>query len=240
MRTVGGPRWQLPAGLLLGAVACQVLAALMVLRAAPDLAAGQVFAPDELAIVHLYGLATLSVAIFAVLLQLVPVMLRQRVPLEPAAAGAAVLVMVGALLLAQSLRTYDLTMAAVGGSLLGCGGAVLVVLVRGRLDPGGPRRHVRGYRGGPRVRAGLVRRRDRPRRDARGQPSNSVLGGATLRVIAAHAVIAIIGWIGGTVLATVLRLGPMLALAHGHSQRPGRGCIGVVECRRSRNRTRAS
>ena len=222
MRTVGGPRWQLPAGLLLGAVACQVLAALMVLRAAPDLAAGQVFAPDELAIVHLYGLATLSVAIFAVLLQLVPVMLRQRVPLEPAAAGAAVLVMVGALLLAQSLRTYDLTMAAVGGSLLGCGGAVLVVLVAVAL--------IRAARAGTFGDTGvglacalawfavvivlggtLV---DNLR--------NSVLGGATLRVIAAHAVIAIIGWIGGTVLATVLRLGPMLALAHGHSQRPGR------------------
>jgi nitrite reductase (NO-forming) len=222
MRAVGGPRWQLPAGLLLGAVACQVLAALMVLEAAPDLASGQVFAPDELAIVHLYGLATLSVAIFAVLLQLVPVILRQRIPLEPVAAGAAVLVMVGALLLAQSLRTNDLTVASVGGSLLGCGGAVLVVLVAIAL--------IRAARAGTFGDAGaglacalvwfavaiglggtLV---DNLR--------NGVLAAATLRIIAAHAVIAIIGWVGGTILATVLRLGPMLALAHGHSQSPGR------------------
>jgi hypothetical protein len=48
---------------------------------------------------------------------------------------------------------------------------------------------------------------------------NGVLAAATLRIIAAH---AIIGWVGGTILATVLRLGPMLALAHGHLQRPGR------------------
>ncbi len=222
IRTVGGPRWQLPAGLLLGAAACQVLAAVLVLQAAPDLAAGQVFAPDEFAIVHLYGLATLSVAIFAVLLQLVPVILRQRVPFEPVAAGSAVLIMVGALVLAQSLRTNDVTAAAVGGSLLGCGGAVLVVLVGLAI--------VRAIRAGTcgdtgaglacalvwfavviAVGGTLV---DNLR--------SGVLGASTLRILAAHAVIAIIGWIGGTVLATVLRLGPMLALAHGHSQRPGR------------------
>jgi hypothetical protein len=40
-------------------------------------------------------------------------------------------------------------------------------------------------------------------------------------LMAAHAAIAIAGWIGGTILAVALRLAPMFALAHGYRRLPG-------------------
>ena len=42
-----------------------------------------------------------------------------------------------------------------------------------------------------------------------------------MRLIAAHGAVAIVGWIGGTIVAMALRLAPMFALAHGYRRGPG-------------------
>lgn len=227
VETVGGPAWQLPAALLFGAAVSQVVAAIVLALAAPDLAHGLFFGPQDLELVHLYGLGTLTVAIFAVLLQMLPVILRQRVPLEWLAAAAVAGVLAGAWLMALGLGRNQTGLAGLGGSLLGVGGITLIILVAAAL--------VRAARAGSLGDTGwgiavalgwftVVIGLGGSLLDNLRTP---VLGGLTLRVLAAHALIAGLGWIGGMVLAIVLRLGPMLALAHGHSQRPGRIALTV-------------
>lgn len=222
MRTVGGPAWQLPALLLFGAAISQVVAAIVLASAARDLAHGLFLGMPELELVHLYGLATLSVAIFAVQLQLIPVILRERVPLEWLAALAATALLIGGWVMAIALSREQTNLAGLGGALVGAGGAVLVTLVGTALV-----RAARARRLGDTglgfcmalvwfvVVIGLGG-------SLLDNLRTPLLGTLTLRVMGAHALIAGLGWIGGTIVATVLRLGPMLALAHGHSQRPGR------------------
>lgn len=222
MSSIGGPPWQLPAMLLLGAAFSQLVASVVLASAAGDLARGLFLGPQELELVHLYGLATLSVAIFAVLLQLVPVILRQRVPLERVAGVAAAGVLVGAWLMALALGRNDTEYAAAGGALFGVGGVILIALVGMALVRAAGARNLGDT--GIGLAAALVwfavvivlggSLLDNLRAP--------LLGTLTLRVLAAHALIAGLGWIGGAIVAVVLRLGPMLALAHGHSQRPGR------------------
>lgn len=227
MATVGGPPWQLPVALLVTAVVGQVAGALVLLAASADLARGVGYGPEQLAAVHLLGLAFLTVAIVGALLQLVPVLLRRRLGSTVRSAVAGGAVAVGSWSLALGLWRADDALIAVGGTLLVVGGgaivADLVVTLVGALRAG-----TLGASG-----AGIA---------AATAWFALVLGlGATMaanrihpfleidrtRLMAAHAGIAIVGWIGGTIVAVALRLAPMFALAHGHRQWLGVTAMGA-------------
>lgn len=219
--TVGGPPWQLPVSLLATAALAQVAGAVALVVAAPDLARGVAYGPAQLGAVHLVGLAFLTVAIAASLLQLVPVLLRRPLGAPRRSAVGAGTLALGSWSLALGLAGSRDAAIAVGGALLVAGGGMFVAdlviaLVRaargGTLDPSG---------------AGLV---------ASTLWFTLVLGmGAAMaanrvhpfletdrmRLIAAHGAIAIVGWIGGTIVAMALRLAPMFALSHGYRRRPG-------------------
>ncbi len=223
--TVGGPPWPIPVALLVAAAVSLVAGALALVAAAPDLARGTVYGPDQLAAAHLVGLGFLTVAIVGALLQLVPVILRTPLapPARAAVAGAALVA--GAWLLALGLRAGADPAIAGGGSLVIAGGAVVVADLAGAL--------VRARRAGALGAPGL------------GLAASGawfalvlVMGGLMaanrldgflpvdrLRMVAAHGAIAILGWVGGTILAIALRLAPMFALSHGYPRRPGEAAV---------------
>ncbi|MGD9734780.1 MAG: hypothetical protein AB7V58_04110 [Solirubrobacterales bacterium] len=218
MATVGGPPWRLPVALLVAATAGQVAGAIALLASAGDLARGVGYGPEQLAAVHLLGLAFLTVAIVGALLQLVPVLLRRRLgsTVRSAAAGAAIVA--GSWSLALGLWRADDVLIATGGTLLVLGGGVVVadlaVALLGALRAG-----TLGSSGAGIAAATLwfaaVLALGAVMAANRVHPFLEV---DRTRMMAAHASIAIVGWIGGTILAVALRLAPMFALAHGHRQ----------------------
>jgi len=221
MATVGGPPWQLPVSLMGAAVAAQVAGAAVLVAVAPDLARGAWYGPEQLAAVHLLGLAFLTVAITAALLQLVPVLLRRPLgaPLRSAVAGAALVA--GAWALAVGLWASGDALTAVGGSLLVLGGGAIVVdLVRALV--GAARAGTLGAPGAGLAAStlwfALVLAAGALMAANRVHPFLEV---DRTRLMAAHAAVAIVGWIGGTIVAIALRLAPMFALAHGHRPRVG-------------------
>ena len=220
-RTVGGPPWQIPVTLLACGALAQVAGAAGLVTIAHDLAAGSFDGPTQLAVVHLYGLGFLTLAIVGALLQLVPVIVRQQVcpPSVAAIIGAAL--MVGAWLLAGGLWSGAAWSTSSGGSLLMVGGGVFIGYLTRAL-----------WRAG---RAGTL-----------GMPGvgiafgglwfaivlilGAVLAANTVhpffhlnlhQFIGAHAAVAIVGWVGGTILAMSLRLTPMFVLSHGYFRAPG-------------------
>jgi hypothetical protein len=219
--TVGGPPWQLPAGLLTAAAAAQVAGTLLLIRVAGDLADGRFYGPSQLAAVHLLGLAFLSVAIIGALLQLVPVVLRQQVA-TPATATAVGVVFAGGAwaLSAGFLLERDLAVATGGTLIVAAGGALVVLLAR--VLRAATRDRTLGAPGvalaastawfalvlamGGLMAANFV------------SPFLSV---DRLHLIASHATVALLGWVGGTILAVSLKLAPMFALAHGRHPRLG-------------------
>lgn len=219
--TVGGPPWPLPVALLGFAALAQVAGAGALVVCAPDLARGIGYGPVQLGAVHLLGLAFLSVAIVGALLQLVPVLLRQPLgsPMRSALAGAALVA--GSWALAAGLWSGRTTLIASGGTLLVAGGALLLAdlalaLVRAR------RAGTLGVPGAGIAGAGLwfavVLAVGALMAANRIHPFLEV---DRTRLMAAHAAVAIVGWIGGTIVAVALRLAPMFALAHGYRRGPG-------------------
>ncbi len=219
--TVGGPPWPLPVGLLATASLAQVAGAVALVAAAPDLASGVAYGPAQLGAVHLVGMAFLTVAIAASLLQLVPVLLRRTLgaPARSALAGGALAA--GSWALALGLWAAHDGLIATGGTFVVVGGGAMVVdlvvaLVgaarAGTLGPSGA--GIAASTAWFAVVLGL----------GAAMAANRVhpfLEVDRMRVIAAHGVIAIVGWIGGTIVAMSLRLAPMFALAHGYRRRPG-------------------
>jgi hypothetical protein len=225
MATVGGPPWQLPVSLMGAAVAAQVAGTAVLVAVAPGLADGAWYGPDQLAAVHLLGLGFLTVAIVAALLQLVPVLLRRRLgaPRRSAAAGAALAL--GAWALAWGLWASHDALTAAGGSLLVLGGGVMVVDLA-RAVWGAARAGTLGAPGAGIAAStlwfALVLAAGAAMAANRVHPFLEV---DRTRLMAAHAAVAIVGWIGGTIVAIALRLAPMFALAHGHRTRVGQGAL---------------
>lgn len=219
--TVGGPPWPLPVALLVAAALAQVAGTAALVAAAPDLARGVGYGPAQLGAVHLLGLAFLSVAIVGSLLQLVPVLLRQPLgtPLRGALAGAALVA--GSWTLAAGLWSGRSAAIAAGGTLLVAGGALLVTdlaiaLVRaahaGTLGASGAGIAAAGLWFTSVLAVGALMAANR---------IHPFLDVDRMHLMAAHAALAIVGWIGGTILAVALRLAPMFALAHGYRRGPG-------------------
>jgi hypothetical protein len=219
--TVGGPPWQLPVALLGAAALAQVAGASALHVAAPDLAAGIGYGPAQLGAAHLLGLAFLTVAIFGALLQLVPVLLRRPLgtPVHWAAAGAALAG--GSWALAVGLWADRAPAVATGGTLVVVGGAIVlgdlaVALVGaardGTLGASGAGLAASGAWLAVVLVLGALMAANR---------LDPFLDVDRLRLIAAHSAVAIIGWVGGTILAVALRLAPMFALSHGYRRGPG-------------------
>ncbi|MCC6831505.1 MAG: hypothetical protein IT200_09190 [Thermoleophilia bacterium] len=219
--TVGGPPWQLPVTILAAAAAAQVAGTAALALAAPDLASGVAYGPAQLGAVHLLGLGFLTAAILGALLQLVPVLFRRvLMGAVPASLTAAALVG-GSWALALGLWAGDTPAIAVGGTLVvvaltALTAALVNVLVRAARA---------GNAGAPGAGMALA---------ATWLATVAVLGGVMaanrvdpfldvdrMRLIGAHAVVALVGWIGGAILAMALRLAPMFALSHGYPRRPG-------------------
>ena len=217
--TVGGAPWPLPVALLGFAALAQVAGAGALVVCAPDLARGIGYGPAQLGAVHLLGLAFLSVAIVGALLQLVPVLLRQPLGAPARRAGRR----------GAGRGTWALAAGLWSG--------------RGtrspRRDPARGRRRPPPGRPRPHPGAGPARRD--ARRPRRGHAASGLWFAVVLavgammaanrihpflevdrtRLMAAHAAIAIVGWIGGTIVAVALRLAPMFALSHGYRRGPG-------------------
>jgi hypothetical protein len=197
-----------PAGLLgLAAVAWLAGCAALV-PAAGDLSRGLWYTPEALAASHLIGLGFMTTAIAGVLLHLAPTMSTAR-PAGGAVPGASV--WAGALALALGLRWSWAAAEAAGGALLALGIGGLLVAIAGLW---------RGRRGSwPEPLWGLV---------ASGAWLAAVLVAGLLavaarrgdvidvdrgRLIAVHAAMAILGWIGGLIIAMAVRMAPMMLVA---------------------------
>lgn len=224
--TVGGPPWQLPVAMLLAAAVAQVVGAVALVVAAPDLARGVSYGPAQLGAVHLVGVAFLTVAIAGALQQLVPVLMRQRVGGTVRSAVSAVALTAGAWSLSLGLWSGREPAIAAGGALLVAGGLVLVVdLVLaavgaargGTLGPSGAGVLASAAWFAVVLAMGALMAANRV---------HPFLEIDRMRLIGAHAAVAVIGWIGGTIVAMALRLAPMFALAHGY--RRGAGVAALV------------
>lgn len=224
-RTVGGPPWWVPVPLITAAIVAYITGAVQLLRAAPDLAQGIAYGPAQLGAVHLLGLAFLSVAIMGALLQLVPVLLRTRMARPPVAIGAGLALLVGAWTLAAGLEHGDGTLAALGGTLTVLGGGVMGAAVLAAVG--------RAWRAGTLTPAGigiavatgwfvLVLLLGGA---MAGNRSHPFITTDLTQLVEAHGVMAIAGWIGGSIMALSLNLAPMFALAHGFSRRPGHAAL---------------
>ncbi len=224
---MGGPPWWVPVSLLLAAVMAYVAGLALLVHAAPTLADGSGYGSDQLGAVHLVGLAFLSVAITGSMMQLVPVLLRVRVA-HPAVAGTAALLLAGgAWLLAIGLWRDVPTVTAAGGSLAVVGGlavcaAVLLAVLRawraGNLVPAGVGMALStGWFAVVLVLGGLMAE----------NRHQLFLGVDRLRLIELHGVVAVVGWIGGMILALSLTLAPMFSLAHGYRKGPGHLAMGA-------------
>lgn len=225
--TVGGPPWQIPTGILVAASLAQPVAAIALLATAGDLARGAFYGPTQLAAVHLFGLAFLSVAVIGALLQLAPVVLRQQV------AGPQAAILVGAFFAGGSwamaagfLLQRDVAIAT-GATLLVIAGAAFVALLSRAL--------VRAARGGTFGAAGagltaaavwfaVVLAMGAV---MAGNLIHPFLAIDRLDMIAAHAAAATLGWIGGTILAVSLKLAPMFALGHGRRAWLGSAALAI-------------
>jgi hypothetical protein len=218
---VGGPPWQIPVALLALGVLAQLTAAAGLVTIARDLARGIFDGPTQLAVVHLYGLGFLTLTIVGALLQLVPVVVRQQIcgPRVAATIGAAIAM--GAWLLAGGLWSGAAWPTSLGGSLLVVGGGAFSGYLARALWRAG-RAGTLGAPGIGIALSGLW--------FAVVLVLGAVLAGNTVhsflqinlpQFIGAHAAVAIVGWIGGTILAMSLRLAPMFVLAHGYSRKPG-------------------
>lgn len=225
--TVGGPPWWIPVSLLGAALVAQVAGLVALTAAAGDLADGTWYGPAQLAAAHLIGLAFLSVAIVAALLQLVPVVLRTPLstPRRAGASGAALAV--GAWGLAIGLWADREPVVAVGGALTVLGGAVVLAdlalaLVRARraapLGAPGIGLALAGTWFAVVLVLGATMAENR---------RHEMLHVDRAHLIGAHGAIAVLGWVGGTILAVSLRLAPMFALSHGYARRPGAAAVGV-------------
>ena len=223
--TVGGPPWPLPVALLAAAALAQVAGTVALAAAAPDLARGLGYGPAQLGAVHLFGLAFLSVAITGSLLQLVPVLLRQPLgtPVRCAVAGAALAA--GSWTLAGGLWSGREAVIATGGALVVVGGGLLVAdlalaLARaaraGTLGAPGAGIAAAGFWFAVVLALGALMAANRV---------HPFLEVNRMQMIAAHAAVAVVGWIGGTILSIALRLAPMFALAHGYRRGPGTAAL---------------
>lgn len=223
--TVGGPPWALPVSLLAVAALAQVAGLAALLDASGDLSAGIAYGPAQLGAVHLLGLAFLSVAIMAALLQLVPVLLRRRLARTGWAVAAGAMLAAGSWGLAAGLWTGGRALTAGGGTLVILGGLVLLVALVLAVA-GASRAGALGATGW-----GLAA-------SALWLAAVLALGGVMAanrldpfltvdrwRLIGAHAAVALLGWIGGTILAVALKLGPMFALSHGYRARLGTAAL---------------
>lgn len=225
---MGGPPWPLPTGMIAAACVAQVVACVVLALSAGNLARAAYAAPGILAAVHVYGLAFLTVTIVAAMLQLVPVILRQRVGSTVRQCGAGVALIAGASSLATGLGQGVTALSAAGGVLLALGlltvvADLAVALWRAHRGPTGLGATGRGlvmsgFWLAVVVGIGLVLAADR------GSP---FLGAAHTRVVEAHAAAALLGWIGGMIMAIALRLGPMFALSHGYRARDGAWALGA-------------
>lgn len=221
MATVGGPPWTLPVSLLSVASAAQVVGTFALLASASALAAGAYYGPRQLLAVHLLGLAFLTAAICGALLQLVPVIMRTSLGTPARGAVAAAAVAGGSWALAVGLWADRPVAVATGGTLVVAGGAVLLVdLARavasarraGTLGAAGWGIATAGVWFGVVLALGAV------------MAANIVspfLGADRVHLLVAHAAVAIVGWIGGTIVAVGVKLVPMFALAHGYRRGPG-------------------
>lgn len=225
--TVGGPPWQIPAGLLAAAVIAQAGGALILIRSAGDLAEGRFYGPWQLAGAHMLGLAFLSVAILGALLQLVPVVLRRQLATPASAIAVGVMFAGGSWAMAAGFLLERELAVATGGTLVVVAGGAMVALL-GRALVGAARAGSLGAPGMALIAAtgwfalvlavgGLM-------------AANFVypfLSVDRVDLIAAHGAIAMLGWIGGTILAVSLKLAPMFALGHGRRPRLGPAAIVV-------------
>jgi hypothetical protein len=198
-----------------------VAGSLLLMRVAGDLADGRFYGPSQLAGVHLLGLAFLSVAILGALLQLVPVVLRQQVATPATATAVGVVFAGGSWALAGGFLLERELAVATGGTLIVVAGGALVVLLA-RVLRGAVRGGTLGAPGAALAAAtawfALVLAMGGLMAANFVSPFLSV---DRMNLIAAHASVALLGWIGGTILAVSLKLAPMFALAHGRHPRLG-------------------
>ena len=225
MATVGGPPWQIPTAMLSAAAVAQVVGTALLIGVAPDLARGLFYGPGQLAAAHVFGLAFLSLAVMGALLQLVPVVLRRQV--AGATAAIVVGVMFGGGSWAMAVGFWldrDLAIATGGTLVVGAGGAFVALLARTLW-----RAARQGTLGAPG--AGLAA-------SAAWFTVLLALGAVMAanlvspflaidrtRLLALHLTVALLGWIGGTILAVSLKLAPMFALAHGRRERLGPAAV---------------
>jgi hypothetical protein len=193
--------------LLVGSLAWVAGSAFLV-GGADVLARGVWYDPDLLALAHLIGLGFLSVAIAGVLLHIAPAM-SSRAPIGGAWSGG--LLATGAWLLAIGLWRDWTALEALGGGSASAGALLLVA---------GIARVWSGRRGTwPEAVAGLA--------VAAGWLTLVVVLGLLMvverhspflgvdrgRLVATHAAVAVLGWVGGSVLAVGTRMAPMMLVA---------------------------
>lgn len=222
---IGGPPWQIPVTMIGLAAIAQVAGAAGLVISAGDLARGIFFGPMQLGVAHLYGLGFMTVAIIGALLQLVPVLLR-RALCGPAMAWVIGLgIMLGGWMLAGGLWADSGWAAAAGGSLLVVAGATFLTYLAAAVV-GARRAGTLGTSGAGIACAGawfaLVLLLGALMATNRIHP---IPGVDRLRLIEVHAIVAIVGWIGGSIVALTLRLAPMFALSHGYRRGPGTAAL---------------
>ncbi|MEW6583403.1 MAG: hypothetical protein AB1416_11665, partial [Actinomycetota bacterium] len=223
--TIGGPPWALPVTLLAAAAVAQAAGVAALVVAAPDLARGVVYGPAQLGAAHLLGLAFLTVAIVAALLQLVPVLLRTHLSTTRRAAVTGAALVAGSWVLAAGLWADAPRAVEVGGTLVVAAGAVVVADLaaavlrarrKGSLGAVGAGVAAAGGWLAVVIVLGALMAANRV---------HPFLGVDRLRLVAAHAAVALLGWVGGTVLAMSARLAPMFALSHGYRRGPGTAAL---------------
>lgn len=209
-RAVGGPVSTALLGSYFGVALLAWLAATgAAVAAAPDLAAGDPFAPDVLLVVHLVALGTLPFAVAGACFHLLPVMLRNDLPSQRAL-WLALPLLCGGFVVAAGVARDSGPAVWLGAATLAAG-LTLVVATIAVLVARAPRARTLVA---SRVGVGLS--------CAHAVVAlalgavlfhGSVTGHAFLHALVIHLHVALLGWIALLVLAVGRTLAPMLALA---------------------------
>lgn len=203
--------WRLVAFSFLAATVAWAGAAIALVVAAPELAAGRISAPAPLAAAHLLGVVFLPLAVTGAAWHLLPVMLRNDLRSVRAAWAAAVLLASGGPLLAGGISAGRTPLAALGGSLLAAALALALTQLAG-LVAGAPR----GKRlvvSRVAVALSALHAATAGALGAYVFASGSLVGDSYERALLIHVALAGLGWLTLLILAVGRTLAPMLALA---------------------------
>lgn len=209
--------WPLVALSFVAAAAAWAVAGVVLVAAAPDLAAGRVSAGAPVLAAHLLGVVFLPLAVTGAAWHLLPVMLRNDVRRPQLAWAAALLLLAGGPLLALGIAGDSAVLAAPGGLLLAAALALALTQLVGLLA-GAPRgkRLVVSRTG---VALSAVHAVAAGGLGAFVFTSNVLTGAAYERAVLIHVALAGLGWLTMLIVSVGRTLAPMLALAPAPDQR---------------------